>query len=156
MPRLDRLSELQRKSLLTHPCLLSDDAPWTPLARPLAQARLAIVTTAGLHRRGDRPFTGGEQTCRVLPADLPARDIVLSHTSIGFDRTGIQRDLNLVYPVDRLRELVAQGTLGSLGPTNFSFLGAQRAYEGLQQESGPAVARQLRDEGVDAVLLTGA
>ena len=156
MPRLERLSELQRKSLLTHPCLLHDDTPWAPLHNPLAQARLAIVTTAGLHLRGDRPFTGGDQTYRALPTDAPARDLLLSHTSIGFDRTGIQRDLNLVYPLDRLRELVAKGALDSVGPTGYSFLGAQRSLDGILNDSGPAVARRLRDEDVDAVLLTGA
>ena len=155
MPRLERLSELQRKSLLTHPCLLPDDTPWTPLRKPLNEARLAIVTTAGLHLRGDRPFTGGDQTYRALPTAAPARDLLLSHTSIGFDRTGIQRDLNLVYPLDRLRELV-EGALGSVGPTGYSFLGAQRSLDGILNDAGPAVARRLRDEDVDAVLLTGA
>lgn len=156
MPRLDRLSELQRNSLLTHACLLNDTAPWTPLAKPLSEARVALVTTAGLHVRGDRPFTGGEQGYRTLPADTPARDVMLSHTSIGFDRTGIMADLNVVFPVDRLRELVAAGELGSLAARNYSFLGAQRSYDGLQGESGPEVARLLREDGVDVVLLTGA
>jgi D-proline reductase (dithiol) PrdB len=156
MPRLEQLSEIQRKTLLMHPCLLNDTAPWTPLAKPLARARLALVTTAGLHVRGDQPFTGGEQGYRTIPSDTPARDILLSHTSIGFDRSGIQRDLNLVLPVDRMRELVRAGELGSLGTNFYSFMGAQRTYDGILQESGPEVARKLREDDVDVVFLTGA
>jgi D-proline reductase (dithiol) PrdB len=156
MPRLEQLSEIQRKTLLMHPCLLNDTAPWTPLAKPLARARLALVTTAGLHVRGDQPFTGGEQGYHTIPSDTPARDILLSHTSIGFDRSGIQRDLNLVFPVDRMRELVQAGELGSLTSSFYSFLGAQRTYDGILQESGPEVARKLREDDVDVVFLTGA
>ena len=56
MPRLDRLPEAQAKGLLSHDCLGHDDAPWTPLRQPLGAARLALVTTAGLHVRGDAPL----------------------------------------------------------------------------------------------------
>jgi D-proline reductase (dithiol) PrdB len=155
MPRLEALSELQRKTLLSHPCLLNDTAPWTPLRKPLAEARLALVTTAGLHVRGDRPFSGGDQSFRVIPSTTPARDIVQSHASIGFDRSGLQQDLNVVFPVDRLQELVRQREIGSPGRRFFSFMGAQRTYDRLLNDTGPAVAQMLREDGVDVVLLTG-
>jgi D-proline reductase (dithiol) PrdB len=155
MPRLDRLSEAQRQSLLATACLEQDSAPWTPLAKPLADARLALVTTAGLHVRGAAPFTGGHQGYRAIPADTPLANIMLSHTSIGFDRSDVQRDLNVAFPLDRVRELVAAGELGSLASAHYAFLGAQRSYDGILQESGPAVARALREDGVDVVLLTG-
>src|SRR5215211_985328 len=106
MPRLERLSDAQRQSLLAHACLDHDSAPWTPLARPLADARLALVTTAALHVRGAAPFTGGHQGYRAIPADTPLANILLSHSSIGFDRSDVQRDLNVAFPLDRLRELV--------------------------------------------------
>jgi D-proline reductase (dithiol) PrdB len=155
MPRLDQLSELQRKTLLTHPCLLNDTAPWTPLQRPLSEARLALVTTAGLHVRGDHPFTGGDQTFRTIPAAASAGEIIQSHASIGFDRSGLQQDLNTVFPVDRMRELTEQREIGSLGPRFFSFMGAQRAYDRLLNDTGPAVAQLLHEDGVDVVFLTG-
>ena len=155
MPRLERLSETQRQGLLAYPCQDHDTAPWTPLARPLGQARVALVTTAGLHVRGDAPFSGGEQDYRVLPVDTPRRDIVLSHTSIGFDRWDAQRDLNVMFPLDRVNELVAVGEVGSLAPTGYAFLGAQRQLDGIVDESAPAVARRLKAESVDAVFLTG-
>lgn len=156
MPRLDRLSELARKTLLTHNVLAHDSAPWTPLSKPLSQCRVALVTTGGFQLRADRPFTNGDQTFRVIPSSTAARDILLSHTSIGFDRSGVLRDLNLVLPIDRLRELADAGEIGSVGPNFYSFLGAQRKYDGLIGESGPEVGRRLKAEGVDAILMTGA
>ena len=156
MPRLERLPELQRKSSLAHPCLLNDSAPFTHLQRALSQSRLALVTTAGIHLRGDRPFTGGDQSFRAIPADTAPSDIVQSHASIGFDRTAFQRDVNVVFPLDRVREFVERGEIGSLSRTYFSFMGAQRPpYDRLLQETGPEVAQQLRADGVDVVFLTG-
>jgi len=154
MPRLDRLPEANRKNLLNLPMQANDSAPFTRLAKPLTACRLAIVTTAGLHRRGDTPFGPGEQTYRVIPADTPAADIVQSHTSLGFDRTAIMRDVNISYPIDRLRELVDRRALGGLAPNGYSFMGAQRELTKGANETGPEVAGRLRADGADAVLLT--
>jgi D-proline reductase (dithiol) PrdB len=156
MPRLDRLSEIQRKSALAHACLLNDSAPYTRLPRPLTDSRLALVTTAGIHVRGDQPFTGGDQSFRAIPADTAPADIVQSHASIGFDRTAFQRDINVVFPVDRVREFVGRREIGSLSQTYYSFMGAQRPpYDRLLRETGPEVAKRLRSEGVEVVFLTG-
>jgi D-proline reductase (dithiol) PrdB len=154
MPRLDRLPPLNRNNLLMLPVQVNDTAPFTRLATPLPACRLAIVTTAGLHRRGDRPFGPGEQTYRVIPADTPAADIVQSHTSLGFDRVPLMRDLNISFPIDRLRELVARGELGGMAPNHYSFMGAQRELRRIQEETGPELGRRLRDEGVQVALIT--
>ena len=156
MPRLDRLSELARNRLLTHNVLMYDDAPWVKPEKPLSEMRLAIVTTAGVHLRGDTPFKGGDQSYRVMPSGAPAKDILLSHSSIGFDRSGIIRDLNLVLPIDRLREMAERDEIDGIGPNHYSFMGAQTKYERLIEETGPEVGRRLKEEGVDAVLMTGA
>jgi len=154
MPRLDRLPQLNRNSILMLPVRVHDTAPFAPPGRPLAACRLAIVTTAGLHRRGDRPFGPGEQTYRVIPADTPAADVLQSHTSLGFDRVPIMRDLNVTFPVDRVRELVERGILGGTGPDHYSFMGALREVARIERESGPEVARRLREERVDVALIT--
>jgi D-proline reductase (dithiol) PrdB len=154
MPRLDRLPPLNRNNLLMLPVQVNDTAPFTRPERPLSACRLAIVTTAGLHHRRDRPFGPGEQTFRVISADAPAADIVQSHTSLGFDRVPTMRDLNISYPADRLRELIARGELGGTGPNHYSFMGAQRDLTRIQEETGPEVGRRLRDEGVDVALIT--
>jgi D-proline reductase (dithiol) PrdB len=154
MPRLDRLPPLNRNNLLMLPVQVNDTAPFTRLAIPLTACRLAIVTTAGLHRRADRPFGPGDQTYRVIPSDTPAADIVQSHTSLGFDRVPTMRDLNISFPVDRLRELVARGELGGSAPDHYSFMGAQRDLTRIREETGPEVGRRLRDEGVEVALIT--
>ena len=114
MPRLDRLPESSRKNLLGLPVQVNDGTPFVPLRRPLAAGRLAIVSTAGLHRRGDRPFGPADQTYRLIAANTPTVDIVQSHTSLGFDRVASMRDVNISFPIDRLRELVGRGVLGAL------------------------------------------
>src|SRR5262245_56383815 len=154
MPRLDRLPEGNRKNLLALPVQVNEGAPFAPLRRPLTKCRVAIVTTAGLHRRGDRPFGPGEQAYRVIPADTPTVDIVQSHTSLGFDRVAIMRDVNVSFPIDRLRELVARGELGGLGPNHYSFIGAQREVARIESQTGPEAARRLVAEGVDLALIT--
>jgi D-proline reductase (dithiol) PrdB len=115
-----------------------------------------LVTTAGLHLRGDAPFSGADQSFRAIPADASPAEIVQSHSSIGFDRTAFQRDVNVVFAVDRAREFAARGEVGSLGRTYYSFMGAQRPpYDRLLTESGPEVAKRLRADGVEVVFLTG-
>jgi D-proline reductase (dithiol) PrdB len=154
MPRLDRLSQISRNNLLTFPAQVNDTAPFLRPAKPLAACRLAIVTTAGVHVRGDRLFTPGDPTYRVIPSGTPAVDILQSHTSIGFDRVAIMRDINISFPIDRLRELVARGELGGLGPSHYSFMGAQREVARIESQTGPEVARRLAADGVDVALIT--
>ena len=154
MPRLDRLPQLNRNNLVTFPAQVNDTAPFAVPGKLLAACRLAIVTTAGVHRRGDRLFGPGDQTHRVIPSDTPSVDIVQSHTSLGFDRTAIMRDLNISFPIDRLRELAARGELGGLAPNFYSFMGAQREAARIEKETGPEVGRRLRDEGANLALIT--
>src|SRR5262245_19293052 len=154
MPRLDRLPQVNRNNLLMLPVRVNDSAPFTRPPRPLAGCSLAIVTTAALHRRDDRPFVPGDQGYRVIPAGTPPADIIQSHTSLGFDRVPFMRDYNVSFPVDRLHELVARGELGAIAPCHYSFMGAQRDLSRMEQETGPEVGRRLREEGVDLALIT--
>ena len=154
MPRLDRLPKAVRTKLLTTPVGVNDQTPFTSPARPLAESRLAIVTTAGLHLREDRPFEEWDPTFRAIPGDVGHADLLQSHTSIGFDRTLALRDINVVFPVDRVRELVERGVIGELARTFYSFLGAQKEPQRIRDETAPVVAERLRDDRVDLVLLT--
>lgn len=154
MPRLDRLPQINRNTLITFPSQVNDTTPFTPLVKPLAACRVGIVTTAGLHQRSDKPFGPADQSYRVIPSDTPTGDILQSHTSIGFDRVPLMRDINISFPIDRLRELTARGEVGELAPNCYSFMGALRDVGRVDTETGPAVGRLLRAEGVDAVLIT--
>ena len=111
--RLTDMPEAEALHLRRIECPTYDDTPLLA-GKPLAERRVAIVTTAGLHRRGDRPFRPGDGSYRVIAADTPANALVMSHISVNFDRTGFQQDLNTVFPIDRLRELVSDGTVGSM------------------------------------------
>ena len=159
MPRLETLSEAQRRMLQMFPCMEHDDTPWAPVRKPLSESRVALVTSAGLHLRGDQPFItdlkgGGDSSYRVIPRGTPAADIIQSHVSIGFDHAGIYRDINVTFPMDRLEELREQGVIGSLAHNYYSFMGALRDASKVVDETGPEVARKMLDEGVDVALLT--
>ena len=158
MPKLEILTEQQRDLLLNWPSPENKDSPWVEMSKPLSECKVALVTTAGLHVRGDNPFTtaknGGDASFRVIPRITDPADIVQSHTSIGFDRTSIYKDINITFPIDRLNELVALGKIGSLSDNYYSFMGALRNVTGLTDEYGPEVAKKLLDEKVDVVLLT--
>lgn len=129
-----------------------EPAPWiTP--KPLAESTIAIVTTAGLGRRGDRPFQTGDTGYRLIPGDVDAGELSMSHASIAFDRSGFRGDPNVVFPIERLRELAAAGEIGGVANHHYSFMGAQGDPTGLR-ETGEEVGRLLRRDGADAVLLT--
>lgn len=126
--------------------------PWT-VPPKLAEARVAIVTTAALRRHDQPPFPPGDQSYRVLPAD--ARDLTIGHFSPNWDRSGVIADLNVAYPADRLVELAADGVIGSVAARHLSFHGVvQGTFDTILLDSGPAAAKLLRDDGVDVVLLT--
>jgi D-proline reductase (dithiol) PrdB len=154
MPRLESLPQIQRTMLVTRAVEINDGAPHTPLPRPLSECSLAVVTSAGIHRRGDEPFGREDPTFRVIPADSEPADILQSHSSLAFDKTAFIRDINVVFPLDRVRELVADGRVGRLGPNHYSFMGALPDLSRVQNETAAEVGRRLVDEGVEVVLLT--
>jgi D-proline reductase (dithiol) PrdB len=123
------------------------------LRKPLSECRVAIVTTAALHTADQPKFLGGDQSFRELP---PSGDgLVLGHISPNFDRSGFISDPNVVFPIDRLKQMAAEGTIDSVASTHIAFLGAQDdTMTSIRLDSGPAAARVLLSDGVDVVLLT--
>ncbi len=89
----------------------------------LGQRRVALISTAGLMHAGDRPFGLGSLDYRILDAEDP-RPLQMSHISTNFDRSGFAQDLNVVFPLDLLRELQSDGTVGSMARYHYSFMGA--------------------------------
>jgi len=153
LPSLDQLPQINRTALLTRPVEVHHDSPFTPLAVPLSEARLAIVTTAGLHLKGDRPFTANDGSFRVIPSSAAEVELVQSHTSIGFERVSQARDINVVFPIDRLRELVERGVLGAVAANHYSLLGAQQDSTLPAALSGTELATRLLGEA-DVALIT--
>jgi D-proline reductase (dithiol) PrdB len=154
MPRLAALPQIQRNMLLTRAVVMNDGAPRAGLAGPLSGATVAIVTSAGIHCRGDRPFGREDPTFRVIPSGAGAADLLQSHSSLAFDKTAFIRDVNVVFPIDRLAELVAEKRIGRVGPRHYSVMGALHDVSAMGDETAPALAGRLVEDGVDVVLLT--
>jgi len=122
-------------------------------AKPLNQSRVAIVTTAALRLANQEKFTGGDQSFRLLPAQT--QGLILGQISPNFDRSGFIVDPNVVFPIDRLREMAGEGAIGSVSDVHIAFLGAQgESLTTMEMDTGPAAAKVLKDAGVDVVLLT--
>lgn len=150
MVRLSQFEESERRHLLDLPCPTYPETPLVSGIR-LSAARLALISTAGLHRRSDRPFSIGEHGYRIIPGNCRARELVMSHVSKNFDRTGYQHDLNIVFPIDRLNEMVAEGHLGSLAEFHYSFMGATDPTQ--MEHEARQLAAILRKDRVTAALL---
>jgi D-proline reductase (dithiol) PrdB len=153
MVRLSDLPEYEREHLLAKNLPPLGPPVWQPLVKPISQLRVALITTAGLHFRNEDSFKFADATFRPIPADGNADDLVMSHSSVNFDRSGFAEDVNLVFPIDRLRELAANGRIGSMADVHYSFMGAglmPEAYE----TSAAQVTGLLKKDKVDAVFLT--
>src|SRR5580693_1052060 len=136
------------------PVPVNDDVPWTQPATPVSAGTLALVTTAGLHHRDDAPFVKYDQTYRVIDAGVSEQDLLQSQSSIGFDRSLRMRDVNVVFPVDRLRELAAGHDVGALSSQFYSLVGAQDNSEQTAQTVGAQIGPLLLQQGVQFVLIT--
>jgi D-proline reductase (dithiol) PrdB len=154
------LSELPlttRLFLKAYPWRRIDPVPWAPLRRPLRDARIALVTTAGLslptQELFDNEVRGGDWSFREIPSDVDATTLIDSHRSESYDHSGIHADANLAFPIDRIHELAKAGVIGSVNHRHFSFMGSITAPGRLTARSAPVVADALEADGVDAVLL---
>ncbi len=150
MVRLADLPPAEQRSLPALECPRFESRPWVA-PRPLAERCITIVNSAGLMRRGERPVAPRDPRYRTIPHTLPAGEILMSHVSVNFDRTGFQQDVNCVLPRDRLQELARDGVIGGVAATHYSFMGATEP--GKMAPHARRLARSLRRVGVDAALL---
>ena len=137
--------------------------PFTPLAKPLRECVIALVSTAGIARHDDRPFDQeherrdpwwGDPSFRVLPIGTTEQDVRLYHMHID-PRFG-QADLDVVLPMRRLTELAAEGIVGRPAPRHYSMMGFILDPTVLVEETAPAMADRMRADEVDAVVLVPA
>jgi len=141
-----------------------DPIPWTPLAKPLNECRFALATTAGIFVKGvEPPFDAerekrepmwGDPTFRRIPREVRQEQIGASHLHIN--NRDLLEDVNIVLPLQRFLELESEGTIGSLAPTSYSFMGYQMNNAEWREKYAPEVAGLMKDEAVDCVLLTPA
>jgi D-proline reductase (dithiol) PrdB len=127
--------------------------PFTPFQGKLEETSICIVSTAGVRTKDDRPFdTEGDASWRAIPGEAEARD--LRYDDAHYDHGCVDRDLNCVFPIDRLRELAAERRVGGLTARHFS-LGYSQALRELREKTIPALVREVDRERPGAVLLTG-
>src|SRR5262249_32625277 len=126
---------------------------WTPLRKSLSDSAVALVSTGGVHLRGDRPFNlNGDSTSRIIPKTTNPEDLLISHQAD--DRTDALRDMTLVLRIEGRRELEAEQVMGRLAEEHYGFGlmgGAKRLMAAIKE-----VARRISESGVDRALLVPA
>lgn len=128
---------------------------WTPVSKALAQMRVGLLGTGGIHLRSQAPFDlldhHGDWSYRIIPAETDGTSLLASHAH--YDTTAANEDINCVFPIDTLRALAAGGEIGGVTPVHVGMMGFIPNGEPLRQETAPQVARIFREAGADAVVL---
>lgn len=149
MARLSEIDPGMRAFLTNMTCADINTNAWCE-GPPVKQRRVALISSAGLRCRDDRPFTVDAADYRILPLDK-RDEIIQDHTNASHDRTGYLEDVNTIFPLERLLALVGAGEIGSVADYHYSFMGATKP-KGLEPEAR-ALAGILKADGVDAVVL---
>jgi D-proline reductase (dithiol) PrdB len=135
-----------------------EGVPWTPLGKSLPECKVALVTTAGVHHRDQPPFDmhdrEGDPSFRVIDAFRPVSDLMITHDY--YDHSDADQDINIVFPVERLKELEREGVIGQAARFHYAFMGhiVGRHIKTLVNESAADVTGKLKAEAIDIVLLT--
>jgi len=126
-----------------------------PLGRPLAEATVALITSAGISQTGQPPMDGanieGDYSIRLLDVDTPLTALRVWHTH--FDTRLAQQDINVVYPIDRLKELAQERVIGRVATPAVSFMGYFANVFRIRDEVAPAVVAAVRGSGAEAAVL---
>lgn len=146
-----------RLFLSAYPWRRAEPVPPARLRKPLSMSRLGLVSTAGFVAPGDVPFDasirGGDPSYREIPGDIDVGALTEHHRSESFDHEGLAADPNVAFPIDRLRELVERGRLGSLGERHLSFMGSITAPGRLKRDTLPEALRRFEEDEVEVALL---
>lgn len=127
--------------------------PYTPRFRELKDSVFALVSTAGVHLREQEPYdVEGDNTWRMLPADVQASDLMVTHDH--YDHHDANEDINVVFPIDRLRELAAEGVIGGASDKHVGFMGYTQNLRDLYERAAPEVAKIVSRSKADGVILT--
>ncbi len=137
---------------------LGGEIPWKPFTKELKTCTVALVTTSGVHLKNQEPFDlvnpQGDWSFRAIPAEVRLEDLMISHSH--YDHRDADKDINVVFPLERLRELAQEKVIGGVAPVHFSFMGFIPQTEFLLKTTAPRVAQELKAAEVDLVVLTPA
>lgn len=151
MARLEDIYQPSRDSIIGTECPVIEGEPFVG-GPPLSERKIAIVSTAALYPRDGEPLLHNSGDYLEIPSSLPAGDILMSHVSINFDRTGWQRDINTIFPIDRLNELADDGVIGAASDIHFTLKGATEPTKML--ESVESIAARVNRDRIDSILLS--
>ena len=151
MVRLIDLSDAERDHIMAKELPSFETRPWVT-GPSLAERRVALITTAGLHRIDDDAFRFVDVSYRVIPATMNTSELTMTHSSVHFDRSGFREDVNTVFPLDRLRELADHGVVGSIAAHHYSLMGAGWPPE-MIEPTCDELARLLHADAVTGVVL---
>jgi D-proline reductase (dithiol) PrdB len=136
------------------------EIPWTPLAKPLSDCTVALISSGGLALKTDRPFDQegerqnpwwGDPSYRIIPCTATTEDVNIYHLHV--DPAFVTQDLNCLLPLQRLAEMEEAGEIGCAAPSHYSFMGYTIQPEALLEESTPAIIGHLQNEEVEVVVL---
>ena len=150
MARLKDMPESLRKPIESLDCPIFENPSFARDVK-LTDARVSIVSTAALTTRKDKTFSIGESDYRVIPGNVRAGDLIMSHISPNYDRTGFQQDLNVVFPIDRLNEMADEGQISSVGDYHYSLMGSSDPI--MMESSADEISALLNRDGVNTLLL---
>jgi D-proline reductase (dithiol) PrdB len=136
------------------------EIPWAALSRPLNESTVALLSSAGLALKTDRPFDQegersdpwwGDPSYRLLPRTATEQDVKLYHLHIH-PRLA-EEDLNTVLPLQPLLELEKRGEIGRSAPNHYSYMGYILQPQVLLGKSVPAMIQQMKRDDVNIVVL---
>ena|SRR5436190_23682039 len=157
MAELGELKFSTQLFLRAYPWRRIDPVPFAPLRKPLGECRVALVSSAGMVLPNQRPFDerlrGGDWSWREIPAETAVESLRDTHRSASFDHAGMRADPNLAFPLDRLREVAAEGAIGAVAPRHASIMGSLTAPGRLVARTAPDIADVFAEDQVDVALL---
>jgi D-proline reductase (dithiol) PrdB len=132
--------------------------PFTPFEGELSRATVALVTSAGVHRKDQAPFNIaddlGDLTFRVIGGDVQASELMVSHNH--YDHSDADQDINIVFPLDPLRDLVSEGFIGAVAREHIGYMGYTMQLKRMYEETLPQIAEEIdKKSRADVVILTG-
>ena len=132
---------------------ISPPSVWTPVTKELKDMSIALATAAGVHKKDQERFNlAGDFTWRKIENTTPSSEPMVSHG--GYDNSDVNKDINCMFPIDRIHELAAEGFIRACAPVHAGFMGGGGNQEKFKGETGPAIAQMFKEEDVDAVVLT--
>lgn len=131
----------------------SSDVPFVPLTKPLNQARVALLSTGGVYLKDQQAFKPDKNdlTYRKISKKTDPRDMLISHDS--YDHSGAEKDINSVFPYQRLQEFENDGIIGELSTQTYTLMGRIFKKTTLLDEVIPSIMDELCSEKVDAAFL---